>query len=132
MSTKLTEEVCKKRRNRIVQPFCHDKSRHLPLLRGDYVRVIFILPISYIACGGYICLWQVLSGAVGDDALGVPKNGSDILLLQSEIYLLISYIACGGYICLAASCFTAVGDGAHAELLKMLAFLRIWRPEKRE
>ena len=26
----------------------------------------------------------------------------------------------------------AVGDDAHAELLKMLAFLRIWRPEKRE
>ena len=26
----------------------------------------------------------------------------------------------------------AVGDDAHAELLKMLAFLRTWRPEKRK
>ena len=60
------------------------------------------------------------------------KNGSDILLSQSEIYLPKSEIAKSGEICLTVSYFTTVGDGAHAELLKMLAFLRIWRPEKRE
>ena len=42
-----------------------------------------ILPVAVIfSCGSYICLTASCFIAVGDGALDVPQNGSDILLCK--------------------------------------------------
>ena len=56
---------------------------------GDFYKLYFAsqseiyLAISEIAVGGDICLRQVLCKTVGDDALGVPKNG---VILPAAVY----------------------------------------------
>ena len=91
---------------------------------GDFYKLYFAsqseiyLAISEIAVGGDICLRQVLCKTVGDDALGVPKNGvilpAAVVFCFAKLYCYRSYILLRKVVLTCGKFFTAVGDDALA------------------